>query len=516
MNLYLRDVPTKGRILSDVAPISTDSGGSHTSSLITPEEDISYIFSKRAQRVLITGQSSILLTLTFLGKFSITPWFILRKTDASTTPVTYIETDITPTFRETQTTRDSGYNADGTRKPDTQSLTWNFTLNTSHSLENLDLILRLRIRDVQVTRPSPDQGSSLTFSNASYAGMNVKEGEIQNINLYSTALFSFFQKPEKIFLWSNVVARQSQTINPVFIVKSKEIVNQTIYSNINLKEEVSFEHDTRVHIHNHPLKPFGPSEPYLKNIEMGDLITYPGQPKTYEEIYNLRRRKRLDKIVDDLVYPEIIIPPEVPTIEYPDASLSNSANKFVEMFEMIKTVGDERVNAQYNKISDIFNVPGDTFKVLMPEHNRPPIGASYVIYESGTTEKPIKEWRLPLNFTNTSYILPLGISPKIVQPNVSPDHIYITVAPSLWLVIRQKTMGANVSAFYRGQPGRLLLKRQITSTEDVTVWMWENVTSTTRTNGLITIRIFEVDVFVSNPSLRPPGFQGTSAAMMIA
>lgn len=515
MSLFFKPGTIDRGILSLTPPAVGDpDGGSVSSSLINKTKDVEYTFPKRTQTVVTKGQSSIQLNMTLSGQFDITPAILLRTTVppvAPSTIPTYTYRNITATFGKVRTL-DSGLVNSSTRASANESITISFILEKAYSLETEDLVLRMTMTDSQTIRPSPDSASSLTFHNTSYLDMRIRAGESQKIDLWSQAIFRNFRKQEKMFLWSSVVARQRQTINPKFIVINKESVSHSIYTNTNPKEVVSLEYGTTVNVYT----PFSDNAPYLDNIDLGDYAVVSKTPNNFQEKFSLRKKESLDTIVDNLSYPELLVPPKSPEIIYPDRSLSNAANKFVEAFEMIKVAGDDRVDAKYNEIADIFRIPGGLFRVLMPKYEPLPSGADSVVYVPGTTTNPIREWRLPTNFGTQFYRLPLSFFPRTAQPNIDQNDHYLTVAPSLWLVLRQKSIGATVGAFYNGQPGKKVLHRAITSRDEVSVWTWENVTSTVRTNGTTTIRVFEADLFISNDTLRAPGFQGSSAAMMIA
>lgn len=421
-----------------------------------------------------------------------------------------------PNLKSTQSTIDSGLdpNDNTKRLSSTESLDWEFLLDNSYSLEQHDLVLRMEVTDIQAIENRPINNASpstLTFDNISNVEAFVTEGEIQNVNVFSSAKFSFFQKTEKIFGWSRVDAKQLQEIKSNFIVVSKEEVEYPLYFNVNLSEDLEVKYETNVNLHNHALSPIPVNSPHVKNIEIGEF-TFPNRlPRTQEEKYTLRKKERLDKLTNSLSYPELITPPDPPELKYPDESISNVAKRFVEMFEMIKTAGSNRVDASYNETDIIFKIPGEFFKLEIP-------GQSIFLTPGGvripvdSTGRIIPEWQLPLNFTTQAYHLPLTIQPKVVQPNVSTALIPLRVASSLWLVLRQKEIGATVNAFYYGQLGRTALHKKINSRETVTVWTWDNVTAGTFPDGQVH---FNVDLFVSNDTLRTPGFAGNSAALMV-
>lgn len=445
---------------------------------------VDYMLNRAAQKLLRSNTVKLQIDITSLGHSAILPSLLLRTTKQDGT-LEYA--NIVEGVLEVQnTTFTDSINSIS------ESLNWEFELKDHYTLEDKDLVLRFFVDDLTEGEGTP---SSFTFNNTSKMNVSIVEGEGQQIDAYTRAKFSFFQRTEKIFAYTRVDLKEEVTLTPATRVRSVENVVFEAYTRVKLYEAVEYPVETRV-----TLRPeYINSDPHVTNVEMGSytLPTWAGADR-----WKLRKKENLFDIAEELgVNPDPIIPLEVPKIVYPDASLSVTAQLMVDTFEMLKSSPDDMVDATYQTTGPTYDVPGERFKVKMPESTQLPVDPDTIRYSPAT-----KEWVMPIGFeASIRYTLPLGFVPKSVQPKVSANEFNVELGASLWFLVRHRDVGANLGAFFKGKPGIQVLNKKVTSDESIIVWVWDNVTGP-----------FDVNLYVSNDSTRRPGFAGTSAALMIA
>ena len=454
MKLYLQhDIDTDERFLSETDTIGS---GSIFSSIEGTTTD--YTLNFKPEHVLRDSMAKIHLFFSVTGSVAITPVAIISVPEfieGQEEPI-YENVFLSPNDIETKNTLvgDIGVTFD-----------WDFQINNNYPLEDSHIILRLFIED---TRADPGNASSITLDE-SYFEAEIVSGEKQTIEAFTTAIFKVYQRTERIFAFTTVDAKESIEI-PIFSnVNNKEQVFMDVYTRVDAKEDVRFNIGTNIHPHG----PFTDDEPHVTEIEIGNYILPTWDLPISEQFY-LRKRENLYNLVDELETDyKIIVPPDPTVVKFTETSLSNTANKMIEVFEMLKLQNDR-------------TVPGEVFKVFIP-------GA----LSGGTVEFRDKEWQLPIGFNTQEYWVPFSISPTNTMRPVESGN-------SLWFCLRHRMVGASVNAYYRERAGNLVLRKRINSREEVRVWMWDSASTP-----------FNVTLFVSNRVLQRPGFAGNSTGLML-
>jgi hypothetical protein len=439
-----------------------------------------------SNKIVRDGNAKVHLYFSYTGKVKVQP-SILIKDEQDEIPISSEGTEVT-----TSVGNASAFTIDA-----------DFVINQPWSLEEWDLVLRLEVTNDQAGQ------SSLTLDRTSSLTAAIGEGEIQEIEVFSNIVFKLFQKTEMIFLTCYTDVKEEVTINLFGNVKNQEEVNFNLFQNINVMEEVELVYPLDITING----PYDETDPYLTEVELDDFVLptwnqLGHNPSTFAlgDSYlesKLRKKENLSDLVDRLtVYPPIMVPPTPPLAPTVDYSLSSAADRMVEVTEMLKSEETRRV-------------PGDTMRVFLPggfESVAQPgqlkmrvfLNKTEIISQAGQPSNVEKEaiWQMPKPYTTGNYYINLGLAPKEISNTRLEENVLL--GNTLWALLRQRDVGANVFANYNGQPGKLVLKKEISSTEEVLVWMWSNVRAP-----------FNVAFFAQNDSLQRPGFYGVHAALMV-
>jgi hypothetical protein len=455
MKLFLQfDDDTDERFLSET---DTLGAGSVFSSIEGRTTD--YILDYKPEFILRDGPAQLHLFFAVTGSVAITPVPLISiptYPGGVETPI-YEEEFLTPDTIETRNTLEGDIGV---------TFDWSFHVNSNYDLEDAKLILRLIVED---TRADEENPSSLTLDKTSFMDIKIGPGERQEIQAFTNANFRLFQRTEMIFAWTNTDVKEGISIPIYSNVHNKEQIFLDVYTRTDVKEDVTFILGTNVHM----TGPFEDEDPHVTNIEIGDFVL-PTWAEAETERFSLRKRENLYDLVEELgVDYQILVPPDPPVVTFAETAISNTANRMVEAFEMLKSHTDR-------------TTPGEPFKVFMPS-----------ALSGGTVLFRDKEWQMPLGFTAQEYWVPFSIIPI---NNLNP----VGSGNSLWLCLRHRLVGASMSPRYRERAGNLVLRKKVNSLEEIRVWMWDSAAAP-----------FDVTLFVSNPILQRPGFAGNSAALLL-
>jgi RNA-binding protein YlmH len=379
---------------------------------------------------------------------------------------------------------------------------WRGTISTSEALDIQNLVLNVKVGiEKSTTAPNPTEPGGITISSSSLMNMNIIEGENQALDYFTRADFIKFQKRERFFVYSVVDLKERIYYHPLYV--SREIKNnklnppkESILTTVKNYEDINLQFNTEFKLRESITSDlYSASEVlqdsvnYITNVEIGDYALPPkfSTKDIYGQFdkYYLRRKEKLDNIVENLKPPKIINP-ENQKVKMGEAHLEEGmADGFVRTIEMLKSQSGENQPVRNSPDYSVVSWASDLF---VPSGLR--------------KETPRGDWHLLT--THASSTQSTFFQTRVIKNSTK----FLDQADILLFTLRFKPDNTFLSASHNGVLGKVILKREASSTDEEIIWMWNNART-------IEDNIFRVQLDIRSNSSLNPSFFGKSAGILV-